>query len=75
VAQSAPTEAKSIFSPVPHLLDPSPRVRVVDYTSQEGQALPHVVLIAPDILLGNSCTQGEETFHASWFSKDVDGMA
>src|SRR5215469_10292365 len=59
----------------PRRRSPSTRVRAVDDASQETQPFPDVVPIAPDILLGDSCIQAEETFHAFWFTKDVGGMA
>src|SRR5215469_16104846 len=60
---------------LPYLLHPGFWIGAVDDAPQEAQPFTHVILIAPDILLGDSCIQGEETFHASWFSKDVGSMA
>jgi hypothetical protein len=32
------------------------------------------VLIAPDIVLGDSCIEGKEAFNASGFRKNIGGM-
>ena len=69
------TEIRLLPKVLSHLLEPSPRVRAVDNAPQETQAFPDVVPIVPDILLGDPSMQAEETLHASWFGKDLGGMA